>query len=325
MRTTLRVLTWCVVAALSFTLAGCRKKSDSGLIVVRLQTDWYPQPEHGGFYTALTRGYYRQAGLDVQILPGGPYVTPEKQVSVGAAEFGMSSSDRIVQAVDNGQPLLAVGATMQHDPQAVMVHAASDVHSFPDLAGHSVAIMPGATWFQYIVGRYGLTTVKEKPATLSVANFLADPDYIQQIFITSEPFYVQKAGVPFRTLLISDTGYDPYRVFFTSTTYAQQHPEVVRKFVQASLRGWQDYLQDSGPAHAMIQKLNPALDPALMQYSYQALRDGHFVDGATAGTSHLGQLQADRWQAMVKQLSDLKVTHTQIDPASLYTTQFLSP
>ena len=310
-------------------LQGCKQHAQkNGLIPVKLQTDWYPQPEHGGFYTALAKGYYKDVGLDVQIVPGGPYITAEQQVSVGAAQFGMSSSDRMLKAAAGGQSLVAIAATMEHDPQAVMVHAESPVHTFADLNGHAIAIRPGSTWFEYIVSRYNLKDVREKPATFSVANFLQDPEYVQQIFVTSEPFYVKKAGQPIRNLLISDTGYDPYRVFFTSHSYAQEHPEVVAKFVQASLRGWHDYLQDPQVAHAMIQKLNPAMDPELMQFSYEALRSGHFIDGATTGPNgsvdQLGQFEAQRWVAMEQLLLSLKVIPAPIDPTSVYTTQFLS-
>lgn len=320
--------TWSVLLLFATVLPqGCKQHSTSnGLVPIKIQTDWYPQPEHGGFYTALAKGYYKDAGLDVQIVPGGPYITSEQQVSVGAAQFGMASSDRILKAVAGGQPLIAIGATMQHDPQAVMVHAGSPVHTFADLNGHAIAISPpGATWFQYIVGHYNLKDIRERPATFSVANFLQDPEYIQQVFVTSEPFYVKKAGQPIRTLLISETGYDPYRVFFTSRSYAQEHPQIVAKFVQASLRGWHDYLQDPQAAHAIIQKLNPAMDPALMQFSYESLRDGHFIDGTTASApgDHLGQFDAQRWTAMEQLLLNLKVIPAPIDPASVYTTQFL--
>jgi NitT/TauT family transport system substrate-binding protein len=302
-------------------IAACRQQPPTnGLTPVKLQTDWYPQPEQGGFYTALVKGYYKDAGLDVQILPGGPYTSVEQQVSTGQAQFAMGSSDRLLEADATGQALIAVAATMQHDPQAIMVHADSPVHSFADLNGHSLAARAGATWFEYIVSRYHLD-IKEIPATYSVANFLADPNYIQQIFITSEPFYARKAGVPVRTLLISDSGYDPYRVFFTTRAYAGAHPEVVRKFVAASLRGWAEYLRDPSAAHALIRQLNPAMDPALMEYSYQALRDGHFVDGAPGTVP--GSFDPARLQAMQQLLLNLKVISKPVDPSTAYSNQFL--
>ncbi len=306
-------------------IAGCRQQAPAnGLIPVKLQTDWYPQPEQGGFYTALVKGFYKDAGLDVQILPGGPYTSAEQQVSTGQAQFAMGSSDRLLEADATGQALIAVAATMQHDPQAIMVHADSPVHSFTDLNGRSLAARPGSTWFEYIVSRFHLD-LKQTPATYSVANFLADPDYIQQIFITSEPFYAKKAGVGVRTLLISDSGYDPYRIVFTTRAYADAHPEVVRKFVAASLRGWAEYLRDPAAAHALIRKLNPAMDASLMEYSYQALRDGHFVDGNLSGAAGTrpGSFDPARWQAMQQLLLSLRVLSKGVDPALAYSNEFL--
>src|SRR6202030_4224101 len=211
---------------------------------VILQADWYPQPEHGGFYTALLKGYYRDEGLDVDIQPGGPYVSVEKQVAVGAAQFGMSSSDKMLESVAVSQSLVAVAATMQRDPQGIMVRKDSPIHSFADLHGHTVAIKTGSTWWEYIERKYQLNSVHEVPAMMNVANFIADPNYVQQAFATSEPYFARQVGVETRVLLTSDAGYNPYLVMFVTRDFLQQHPEVVRKFVRASLKGWKDYLSD---------------------------------------------------------------------------------
>lgn len=319
----LKLSGWLILGALVILLpAACsRTPARSGLTAVKLQTDWYPQPEHGGFYNALVKGYYKEEGLDVQILPGGPYSNAEQQVAVGAAQFAMGSSDHVLEGLANGEPLVAVGATMQSDPQALMVHQDSPVKSFADLEGHTIAVKPGSTWFQYLVKRYRLKDAREVPATYSVANFLADPKYIQQIFVTSEPFFAQKAGVPIRTLLISDTGYNPYRVFFTSQSFLKDHPDMVAKFVRASIRGWRDYMQDPTAANAAITQLNPAMNKEQMQFTWQALKDGHFVSGTDP--NQLGQFDPQRWAAMYQQLRDLKVIQKPIDPANAYTTQFL--
>jgi NitT/TauT family transport system substrate-binding protein len=312
--------------AICAMVAGCeRQHGTNGLIPVTLETDWYPQPEHGGFYDALIRGYYKEEGLDVTIVPGGPYANnTDQQVAVGAAQFAMGSSDHILQEIANGLPLVAVAATMQHDPQAVMVHQDSPVHSFQDLEGHAIAIRVGsATWFDYLVKRYHLKNVREIPATYSVASFLQDPAYIQQVFVTSEPFFARQAGAQVRTMLISETGYSPYRVFYTSRSFLQQHPEIVAKFVRASLRGWRDYLKNPDAINAAIIKLNPALSVPQMQFSYEALRDQHFIAGDDPSGAELGQFTPARWTSMYQQLLDLKVIEKPFDPAIAYTLQFL--
>ena len=189
---------------------GCKPKpAPSGLTHVVFQADWYPQPEIGGFYQAQLQGLYKAKGLDVEILPGGPAIVGGQMVGTGAAQFAMGTSDQVIIDNAHGVPEVAVAATMQQDPQAVMVHASSPIHNFSDLQGHTIAVKPGSIWFQYLVKRYNLTDVKEVPATYSVANFVQDPNYIQQAFVTSEPYFAEKAGSPVRTLLISSTEYQP--------------------------------------------------------------------------------------------------------------------
>ena len=326
MRTLFSYGATCCLILLALSSLACHRSSataPAGLTKVTLQADWYPQPEHGGFYTALVKGYYRDEGLDLTIVPGGPFAVADQQVASGAAQFGMDSSDHLLEAVADGQPLIAVAATMQRDPQGIMVRKDSPVRTFADLNGHTIAVKAGSTWFEYLVKRYSLNRVREIPATYSVANFVADPNYIQQAFATSEPFFAQRAGVETRVLLTSDAGYNPYRVMFATQEFLQQHPEIVAKFVRASLRGWRDYLNDPSPAHAVIVKLNPALNPEWMQFSWQALRDGHFVTGNDPGSTELGQMTSDRWTTMAQQLVELKMISTGIAPTKAYTLQFV--
>jgi NitT/TauT family transport system substrate-binding protein len=317
----------CLLATLcACILSGCHSgqpAAANGLTPVRLQLDWYPQPEHGGFFAAQLLGYYRTEGLDVTLLPLPQYGSAAQIVASGKADLGLGSSDAILEWNSNGLSLVAVSATMQHDPQAVMVHQDSPIHDFKDLEGHTIAAQTGATWLKYVTQRYNLTQVRQIPSTLSIANFLADPGYVQQIFITSEPFFAKQAGAPVRTLLISSSGYDPYRVAFTSRDFATQHPDVVAKFVRASIRGWQAYLADPTATNALLLKLNPALNPAQEAYSAQALKDGGFITGSDPGTGQTGHMTAERWQTLYGQLKSLGILHGPVDPATTYTLKFL--
>jgi NitT/TauT family transport system substrate-binding protein len=213
---------------------------------------------------------------------------------------------------------------MQHDPQAIMVHAQSPIRDFNDLEGHGIAAQTGATRLKYVISRYGLHNVRQIPSTLSVANFLADPDYVQQIFITSEPFFARQAGAEVRTLLISKSGYDPYRVQFTTREFAAQHPDQVAKFVRASIRGWQEYLRNPGPTNNYLLTLNPALNPAQETYTAEALKQGAFVTGGSDESAAMGQMAAERWQATCTQLKALGILHAPVDPSTAYTLQFLA-
>ena len=316
--------------AVVFALSGCRNHtaaSENGLTPVRLQLDWYPQPEHGGFFAAQLLGYYKTEGLDVTLLPLPQYGSASQLVASGKADFGLGSSDQILEWASNGLPLIAVAATMQHDPQAIMVHKDSPVHTFADLEGHAIAAQTGATWLKYVTSRYNLHNVKQVPSTLSIANFIANPNYVQQVFITSEPFFAKQAGIEVRTLLISSSGYDPYRVQFTSRDFLAQHPDIVAKFVRASIKGWQAYLSDPAATNAMLLKLNPALNPAQEAYTSQALHDGSFVTGDDPSgpqtADQTGRMTAARWQGEYEQLKALGILHGPLDPATAYTLRFV--
>jgi NitT/TauT family transport system substrate-binding protein len=322
-------------ACIAVVVSGCHSRQpeeSGGLTPVRLQLDWYPQPEHGGFFTAQMLGYYKTEGIDVTALPLPEYGSAAQLVSTGKADIGLGSSDQILEWDSNGLPLIAIAATMQHDPQAIMVHKDSPIRDFKDLEGHTISAQTGATWLKYVTSRYNLHNARQIPSTLSIANFLADPNYVQQIFVTSEPFFAKQAGAEVRTLLISSSGYDPYRVQFTTRDYAEQHPDVVAKFVRASIRGWQEYLRNPGPTNALLLKLNPALNPAQETYTAQALRDGGFVTGGSGlsgsgpGGSNIdqtGQMTAARWQTGYEQLKSLGILEGPLDPTAAYTLKFL--
>ncbi len=297
--------------------------SNTALTKVVLQADWYPQPEHGGFFTALAKGYYKDEGLDVTIAPLGPYLGVEKAMIAGDAQFGMSGSDETLEAIGTGEPIIALAATLQDVPQVIMVRKNSPIHSMEDLNGHTVAIKAGSPWWLYLQKKYHLGGVHEVPSMMNVANFVADPDYAQQAFATSEPYFAQKAGVEVRMLNAYDTGYRPFRVMITTPTYLQQHPEIVGKFVRASIRGWREYLVDPGPAHAIISKMNPALTPDWMDFSWRALRDGHYITGEDPTGAKIGQMDPKRWQDMYDQLLDLKLIEKPFDPTTAYTLEFL--
>jgi NitT/TauT family transport system substrate-binding protein len=294
-------------------------------VKVRLVTDWYPQPEHGGFYHALIKGYYKEVGLDVEILPGGPNTFAIQRVATRAGEFGMGSTDDILMANDRGIPVVAVGATMQHDPQGIMVHDSSSVRDFPDLEGRTIAVGPGVAWLPYLIKRYQLKNLKERAHNYSVGSFLKDPDYIQQCFVTSEPYFATVGGANPRVLLIKDSGYDPYRVFFTRRDVIQKQPEVVRAFVTASIRGWRDYLDDPAATHAEISRRNPELTPDKMDFSLKALKENRFVTGDPARGDVHGQFTAERWKFQFDTLKDLGVLRGRFELTNAWTGAFCNP
>jgi NitT/TauT family transport system substrate-binding protein len=327
----------CALAALSMATAGCGRSAQTAapaqdgkggapaLLKVSFKLDWYPTAEHGGFFQALVKGYYRDAGLDVTILPGGPGVTPLPFVATGRAEFGLGRSDDVILAVRQGLPLVAVCAQMEHDPQAIMVHAEGPVKSFEDLNGCSVMSNPGANWVDYVQKRFKVK-FNLIPMDYGLGRFIANKDFIQQCFISSEPFFVEQLGIKTRVLLIASGGYDPYRVVVTNRTFAQSHPEAVRAFVAATLRGYAEFLNgDGSEARARIQKENSSQSSPLMDYTIATLKRYKLVEGDPAKGERMGLLTPERARTMVKTLVDLKVLDAPVPIEDFVSFNFLPP
>jgi len=300
--------------------AGCSKSPDSAatvaqdglgagkpLLKVGFQLDWYPAPEHGGEYQALMKNFYRDSGLDVTIIAGGPDSYGIQKVATGRADISMGACDDVVLAVKRGAPLLIVGAHLEHNPQAIMVHDDSPVRTFRDLDGKSVMCIAGSTWIDYLQNHYGIT-FSVLPSDYGLARFMADRNFIQQCFITNEPYFTELHGVKARALLIADAGYDPYRVIFTSRAFAREHPEAVRAFMAGTARGWVDFMHgDASAARARIQADNSSQSQALMDYSIAAMKRYQLVEGDPSKGERAGLITRGRITSLMQALVDLKI------------------
>ena len=292
-------------------LAGCSRPapvapagSGPPLAKVVFQTDWFAEPEHGGFYQALVSGAYREAGLDVDIRQGGPGTVPTTMVATGRADFGMDRSDAVIIAAARGVPLVIVGAFMQRDPQAIMFHRESGIRSFADLDGRNIMAVPGAAYLSIMEEKFHIK-VSVTPTDFGMTRFLADPNFVQQCFITNEPYYVRRHGANVGTFLTSDTGFSPYRVWYTSRSFLAAHADLVRAFSRASLQGWREYLGgDRAAADARIASLNPKMDPDFMAYSVGAMQTYGLVTGDPSKGELLGRIDRGRIATQIKQLAE---------------------
>ena len=320
-----------MLAVLFAGLSGCSREdarvaapaAPAPMPKVVLQTDWFPQAEHGGYYQALARGYYAEAGIEVEIWPGAPGAGIKLKVARGDAHFGMLRSDDVIMAAANGMPFVMVAATMQHDAQALMVHEASPVRTFPDLDGRVVIGNVGMAWFPYLEKRFGIQ-IQRRQNTYGLGEFLANTEIIQQCLITNEPYFAEKNGRKVRTLSLSSSGYDCYQTVFTRRDFLRSSPALVRAFVAASIRGWRDYLDgDPSPANAIILQRNREMTPGLLDFSRREMIRHRFVHGDPAKGEDIGRLSPDRIAEEVKTLLELKILPKPVDIASVATTEFL--
>jgi NitT/TauT family transport system substrate-binding protein len=321
-------------AAVAAFLGGCSRPGPAAapagagvaaLPKVRFKTDWYPQAEHGGFYQALAKGYYKAAGIDVEIVPGGPGVLVPQLMAAGQVDIAMGRSDDIIVFADQGLPFVIVGVYMEHDPQAILLHDADPVRGFADLNNRTIMAVPGVHWIDYLKLRYHIT-LRQIPSNFGIAQFMSDPTFIQQCFVTNEPYYVSKNGGHPRTLLLSDSGYDPYRIIFTTESFLRNHPEEVRRFIAASLQGWDDFMNgDPSPAKALIARRNPNMSNEFMDYSIKAMRDYHIISGKPEAGERIGLMTRARMQEQVDALAQLKIIPQSIPLEKIVRFDFLPP
>ena len=305
-----RARAWFIGAGVLIS-AGCARRpvavgaGGQALVHVSLQTDWFAQPEHGGFYEALVKGYYRDAGLDVEIRQASPTTIVQQVVATGQADFGIGSSNDVLVAAGRGIPLVMVGALMQRDPQALMVHRESGIRSFKDLDGRKVMAVPGTPFIDVLEKIYGIR-ISVTPSDFGMARFLADKNFIQQCFVTNEPYYVSQHGADPEVLLISDSGFSPYRVWYARRSLLQEHPDIVRAFTAASIRGWSDYIAgDRAAANALIASLNPKMEPAFMDFSVQAMQKYRLVTGDPAAGEAVGRISRARLELLIRQIGSV--------------------
>lgn len=316
---------WLVAVALIGP--GCARKEPApakvGLRKVALQTDWFPQAEHGGFYQALAKGFYREAGLDVTLLPGGPGAGINLRVAKGDADFGMNRSDDLIMAASQGLPVLMVAAVLQHDSQVLLVHDASPVRTLDDLAGRTVTASVGMAWIPWLKKSRGIDFAL-RPQTYGLAGFMADPDAIQQGLVTNEPYVARQNGVAVRSLMIGASGFDAYHAIFCRRELARAEPEVVRAFVAASVQGWRDYLEGNpAPAHALILKANSQMTPGLLDFSRGELILRNLVRGDATRGEVIGQIELHRIARQIDMLLELKILDRRLPAEAVATKDFL--
>jgi NitT/TauT family transport system substrate-binding protein len=290
---------------------------------IRLQMDWYPQAEHGGFYQALAKGFYAESGLDVEILPGGPGAFIAQKLATGRVDVAIGRSDDVFTAVQEGLPLVIIGVFMQRDPLCLLLHEDDPVQDFADLNGRAVMAHPGAAWVRYVEARHGIS-INLVPMNYGLARFLSDPSFIQQGYVTNEAFVVRRAGARVRTMLIADSGNESLRVIITHRAFLRENEPALRRFVAQSLRGWQDFLHGNAePARALIRARNERLDDAIFSHALEAMRTERLVDGDPERHEAPGLMSRARLQRQLDQLRDLKLIRSdfQLDEAVSFALQ----
>jgi NitT/TauT family transport system substrate-binding protein len=291
---------------------------------VTFLTSWYAQAEHGGYYQAVATGIYKKYGLDVTIKMGGPQVNAVQLVAAGQADFMMGKDFQTLAGIEQGVPLVTVAALFQKEPQGMVTHV--DVNGLADLKDKTILVATSgrSTWWPWLKLKYGFKDEQARPYSFSMQPFFADNNMAQQGFPSSEPFIAEKAGQKVKFFMFADDGYPPYgNTIVTTQKMVKDKPDVVQRFVKATLEGWKSYLADPAPGNVLIKQDNPKMEDDLLAYGVKKTRELNLFGGGDAARLGAGIMTDARWKATY----DFMVTSGQLKPLDnwkqAYTLQFV--
>ncbi len=291
-------------------------------------TNWYAQAEHGGFYQALAKGLYKQAGLDVTVRMGGPQVNGLQLLAAGQVDCFMGYDVQTMKAHEQGIRAVTVAAAFQKDPQVMIGHPET-VKTMADLKGKTILISGDANtnYWPWLRSTFGLSDAQVRPYTFNIQPFVADKNVVQQGYLSSEPFAIEKvAKFKPTVILLADHGWTPYATTVVCMEDTlKKKPRQVAAFVKASMQGWRDYLKtDPAAANALIRRDNPNMTDDLLANGIQLMLSTGMVLGGDAATQGVGTMT----EARMKKTYDMMVAMKLLDPAKVdlkktYTTAFV--
>jgi NitT/TauT family transport system substrate-binding protein len=296
---------------------------------VNFGTDWKAEAEHGGFYQAIATGIYKRYGLDVTLRPGGPQVNHAQLLAAGVLDFNIASNSFVpLNFVHEKIPMVAVAAIFQKDPSVLIAHPGQGEDSLAALKGKPIMIGSDTrvTSWLFLKEKFGYTDDQIRPYAFSVAPFLADPNAVQQGYLTSEPFMIEKEGVHPVVLLLADAGYGSYGAMIeTSEKLVRDKPDLVQRFVDASIEGWYSYLDgDPAPGNALIKHDNPEMTDALLAYGRAKMKEYGIVDSGDAKQNGIGAMSEARWRDFFETVTKAGLYPADMDVRQAYTLQFVN-
>jgi NitT/TauT family transport system substrate-binding protein len=321
-----------ILAALSLVAAAASAGSVPAVALdkVTFGTNWVAEGEHGGFYQAVADGTYKKYGLDVTILPGGPNANNRMLLLVDKLDFYLSANTlQGFDAIENNIPTVEVAAMFQKDPQVLIAHPDQGIDKFEDLKKLTLFISKEgvATYFQWLKADYGFRDDQVKPYTFNPQPFLADKRSAMQGYVTSEPFAIEQQGkFKPKIFLLADQGFSAYSTLVdTRRDLVEKKPDLVQRFVDASIIGWYNYIYgDNRAANALIKSQNPEMTDALLAYSVAKMKEYGIVDSGDAKTLGIGAMTEARMKDFFDKMVRAGVAKPDLDYRKAYTLQFVN-
>lgn len=275
---------------------------------VRFGTNWLAQAGHGGFYQAVADGTYAAHGLDVEIVMGGPQVNNRPLLAAGRLDFLMAGNLLLsFDNVRNDIPTIVVGAFFQRDPQVLIAHG-GQYAGWEDLTNAPTVLISRDgqfSFWQWLTATQGFSDEQLRPYGFNLAQFLNDETIVQQGYATSEPLRLAAQGFEADVFIMADYGWSTYSTTIEARTeMVEQNPDLVQRFMDASIIGWYNYLYgDRSGAFALIMESNPDATIEQLEREVAHLMELEIIDSGRALEYGIGAMSMERVAAFL-QLSE---------------------
>ena len=325
-----RLIVIIVLGLCSCSEEGENISAEDKLIEITFATDWKAQAEQGGFYQALAAGLYEKKGLKVKIIQGSSNVNVPRLIASNAIEFGIGSNSFIpLNMVANKIPGKAVMAIFQKDPQIIMTHPENDIRNLEDMRDLPIMISDasiGAFWL-WLKSKYGFTDSQIRKKTFSLAPFLSNKSSIQQGYLTSEPFLVEKeADFAPRVFLLADYGYPSYgAMVLASSEVITNNPEIVKAFVNASIEGWRQYIyEDPSLGNELIMLENNEMKEDILLQAIKKIRNYELVSNEISKGLDIGLMTDIKWESFFETMASNGVYEKNLKWRESFTLDFIN-
>jgi NitT/TauT family transport system substrate-binding protein len=324
----LRLTAALMLSALVFASTATAQTADK----VRLQIKWVPQAQFAGYFVALDKGYYADENLDITIVPGGPDIIPEQQVTNGQADFGVDWVASFLAFRDKGLPIVDVAQIYQSSGLMLISKKSANINSPQDLKGRSVGVWYGGNEFEFLALMDKLHYDPDKDLNVIKQGFTMDPFLAGQMEAASAMTYneyqiVLESGVnpdDLNVIRYNDQGVGMLEDnLFASEDMVSNKPDLVQRFVRASLKGWQSAIDDqAGAVDTVMRYVEPGSTTADHQTRMMAeVAKLVMPPGLTA--DQIGVMDAGRFQTTADIAYKFHVINAPADPAKSYTNAFV--
>ncbi|MGK9252058.1 ABC transporter substrate-binding protein [Paenibacillus humicus] len=240
-----------------------KEASGEGAAAVKLQLKWVPQAQFAGYYVALEKGYYKDEGLSVTIVPGGPDIVPEQQVANGSADIGVDWVASLLAHQEQGLPLVEIAQVYQKSGLVLVSRKSAGIAGPSDLKGKKVGNWMGGNEFELLAlfDKYKLNPSKDLQFAkqgFTMDQFLGGGLDAASAMTYNEYQIVLEQGIPEAELSVIDMNKEGVGMLednlFANKDWLAKNKETAAKFLRASLKGWKDAVEDQEGAVDIVMK-----------------------------------------------------------------------